>query len=221
MQYVTLIQRVRHIIQDPSFTNDDIGQRLNEGVLEIAGEYLLPQLRTSNTVTTSTSNAYVSMPANFHRHLFHVYSKTQDAVIGKGRELYEHARLIKAYPGMDQSGNIARLALSGRTLWYQPIPATSDTLTLHFYRKPVDMSANTDEPDGLPAHLHRKLLVNYAAMSIFDELEEDGSAVQFQKYLAKYELAKTELRAFLIEEGALDGTPEYIHDDADYPDSMW
>jgi len=218
MQYVTLIQRVRHIIDDPSYTNDDIGERLNEGMLEIAGEHLLPQLRTSSTVSTSTTNPYVSLPSNFHRHLFHVYSSTQNTVIAKGERIYHLSRLIKAYPGLDSTGSIAKLALSGRTLYYQPKPASADTLTLWYYRKPVEMSANTDEPDGLPVHVHRKLLVNYVAREIFDELEEDGSRVQFEKYAAKFQLAEMELDTFLTQEGAYEGPPEEIYDDADYPD---
>lgn len=180
-----LIDRADTIIDDASLTSS-LGAFINQGVSEIAGGWPslldginnpipnsltppLPELFTIGTVNTSLTDAFVSMPDNFHRDLQLVVSAT-------GSEIdiaHSFIELTETYPLLDRSGNISETAEHGRKLYYQGIPSTSESLTLHYYRKPVDMEANDDTPDGIPEHLQISLLVNFAAWKAY-ELLEDG-----------------------------------------------
>ena len=69
----------------------------------------------------------------------------------------------------------------------------ADPLTIHYFRLPVDMSASDDEPDGIPANYHERLLVNYAAYRTYEMLAEIQKAAYyeslFKRALADFELS--------------------------------
>lgn len=179
MTYEELIAAVSNIIQDDSFSEIDIGKYLNQGQLEIAGGMLsalgdwitppLPGLFKIDTVSTATDAAYVSLPSDFQRSL-------QFAASASGYELdiaNTFIQFSETYPLLDRSGRIAEVAVFGGLLYYQGIPTTSEDITIHYYRSPTDMSDNDDTPDGIPTHLQRPLLVNYAAWKIYELIEDD------------------------------------------------
>jgi len=166
---------VKDIISDPIFGSSVINDRLNRAVTKIAGgvlsplgEYLippLPDLFTIDTVETSTSAAYISMPATFQRSL-------QFASNSSGQEIEIYNSMIEFaedYPLMDGSGSVKAVIEQGGNLYYQDIPTAAETLTLHFFRLPVDMSADDDVPDGIPSHLAKDLLVNSVCLETYQE----------------------------------------------------
>ena len=176
--FAELIERTDILVQDPSLT-DMLGDFINQGVAEIAGgmqsvlgSWLtppLPLLFTIDTVVTSTSAAYVDMPEEFHRGL-------QMVVDSSGREIsIEHSfiEFTETYPLLNKTGNISAAVEHGNKLYYQGIPVNSETLTLHFYRKPVNMVLDADTPDGIPEHLQILLLTNYAAWKAYEFIEID------------------------------------------------
>lgn len=176
--FAELIERTDILVQDPSLT-DMLGDFINQGVDEIAGgmqsvlgSWLtppLPLLFTIDTVATSTSAAYVDMPEEFHRGL-------QMVVDSSGREIsIEHSfiEFTETYPLLNKTGNISAAVEHGNKLYYQGIPVNSETLTLHFYRKPVNMVLDADTPDGISEHLQILLLTNYAAWKAYEFIEID------------------------------------------------
>lgn len=188
--FAELISRTDALVQDTSLTSL-IGAFINQGVYEIAGGMQsvlctgitppLPKLFTIGTVATSTSAAYVNMPDTFHRNL-------QLAVSSNGSEIEIAHSLIEfteSYPLLDRSGGISEVVEHGGRLYYQGIPTTSETLTIHYYRKPVDMIETTDTPDGIPEHLQMSLLVNFAAWKAFEFIEDglEGEIINTQKYM--------------------------------------
>ena len=194
--FAELIARTDALIQDTSLTSL-LGGFINQGVYEIAGGMQsvlgfgitppLPMLFTIGTVATSTSAAYVSMPDNFHRNL-------QLVVSSNGSEIDIAHSLIdftESYPLLDRSGGISEVVEHGNRLYYQGIPTTSETLTIHYYRKPVDMVETTDTPDGIPEHLQMALLVNFAAWKAFEFIEDglEGEIINTQKYMNSFLLA--------------------------------
>ena len=169
---------VDEIIQDSSLKSSITGY-LNRGVNEIAGgmpstlgSFLtppLPLLFSIDTVDTSTSAAYVSMPATFQRNL-------QFAADSSGREITVFDSMIEFaedYPLMDKAGRVDAVVEQGGNLYYQRIPSAAETLTLHFFRLPVKMSEDSHVPDGIPLHLQESLLVNYAAWHLYKLIEDD------------------------------------------------
>jgi len=186
----TLRSLVSNIVQDSSFDNTDIDGYLNRGVSEIAGGLQstlgsfitpsLPELFSISTVTTDTSLASVSMPATYHRNLQFVSNSS-----GQEIEIYNSMiEFAEDYPLMDGSGSVKSVVVQGNTLYYQDIPTVAETLTLHFYRLPVDMSASDGTPDGIPLHLQVPLLVNYAGWQIFQLIEDgmEGQGVNTIRY---------------------------------------
>jgi len=190
MTFAELIAKVSTIIQDDSFTDEDIGVYINQAQAEIAGGMQsalgswqtppLPQLFTIGTVTTVTDAAYVSMPVNFQRSL-------QFAAAASGYEINLAESFLsfsETYPLLDQSGRISEVVEFGGNFYYQGIPTTAENVTVHYYRSPVDMEDDDDTPDGIPLHLQHSLLVNHAAWRIFDVIEDDFSepGINTQRY---------------------------------------
>lgn len=178
-----LIDKTDVLVNDSSLTAL-LGGFINQGVLEIAGGIPslldgitnplpnsltppLPDLFTIDTVSTG-ANAYVNMPSNFHRDLQFV-SSSAGSEIDIATSFIEFA---ETYPLLNKSGRISEVIEHGRKLYYQGIPTSAETLTLHYYRKPVNMVNDDDVPDGIPVHLQIPLLVNFAAWKAYEHLED-------------------------------------------------
>lgn len=187
-----LIIRATTLVDDTVLT-DSLGDFINQGVSEIAGGMQsllldvitppLPDLFSIATVTTDTSLAYVDMPDTYHRNL-------QLAVSASGTEIdiaHSFIAFTETYPALSRVGNISEVSEQGGKLYYQGIPSTEEEINLHFYRKPVIMVNDSDEPDGIPEHLQMSLLVNFAAWKAYGFLEngiegEMPNTIKFKSY---------------------------------------
>jgi len=169
-------------ITDGAVFADSVTADLNLSVSEIAGGVLsslgnyltppLPDLFAIDTIETSTLLAYVSMPATFQRSLQFVSNSD-------GRKIKIYNSMIEFaedYPLMDGSGAVEAVVEQGGNLYYQKIPTVAETLTLHFFRLPVDMSKDDETPDGIPSHLAESLLVNSVCKKIFQLREGEDSS---------------------------------------------
>jgi len=196
-----LIERVKEAVEDDDF-DDRIIDWLNRGVLLIAGGIRrndssvltqpLPGLYEIGTVSTS-STCKVDLPVDYQRDLVF-------AVDAGGRQLQindSFIRFAQTYPAMNTVGTINELAVKGKVLYYQGIPEASEDITIHYHRYPVDMVAGSDEPEGIPEHLHDALLVSYACKEIFALKESgvDNSNFSTMKYEQKFSAALDALEA--------------------------
>lgn len=191
MQLSALVEAVSLIMQDDSLVASEITSRLNEAQKEVAGGIQstlgswitppLPELLTIDTVTTDTTLAYVSMPDTFQRNL-QLVANSSGTEIEIANSFIEFSEVS---PLLDRSGSVTECCEFGGNFYYQGIPSTAATITLHFYRFPVDMSADDDLPDGIPTHLHRGLLVNHACWKLFELLEDgtEGNKPNTDKYM--------------------------------------
>lgn len=194
--FIDLKNRVDILVDNPAITSL-LGDFINQGVSEIAGGIPslldgienplpnsltppLPELFTIGTVTTSTTAAYVAMPTNFQRDL-------QFAVSSTGSEIdisHSFIEFAETYPLLNKSGRISEVVEHGKKLYYQGIPTAAETVTLHYYRNPVDMVTDSSTPDGIPEHLQISLLVNFAAWKAYERLEDnlEGQTPNTEKY---------------------------------------
>ncbi len=64
------------------------------------------------------------------------------------------------------------------------MPSVAELVTLHYYRRPVDMVADGDTPDGIPLHLQMSLLVNFACWKAYEFIEDglEGETPNTLKY---------------------------------------
>ena len=193
MDLQTLISHISRKVQDASYTEALITAFINQGRRELAGEFYLPALRVSDTVTTSAEATSVALPDDYFRNLFLAHSAAMDRpiIVYDSREqmLHDWSR------DFGESGQVRACCVTGANLDY--LRSGADTLTLHYYTLPEDLADDTDEPTELPAHLHQNLLVGYACREIFMEIYEDEDTVAVKRHAGLYELAKAELRQFL------------------------
>jgi len=100
----------------------------------------------------------------------------------------------KAFTSVNGSG-VQAFCVRGANVYYWGSPSSIDTFTLHGFRLPTLLVDETDEPDCLPVHLRHRLLVNYACMELYGEIEQDHRQVSynFQKYQTMYAQALTDL----------------------------
>ena len=228
-EIVADIQRITESVVDSTATVLGI---INRGQLEIAGGgdrdhgnaklAPLPDLFTSGTVTLTANASNVAMPATYQRGLSRV------TVAGEKLKKYDNLqKLLDAYEG--RTGAPEAYHLKGRTLWLLPSPASNTTVTLYFYRYPVDMSivayaagppivqAVDTSPDGIPPELHFKLLVNFGCREIYSDIEQglEGNTPDTLKHDALYQRALTDLERMIgFEEGeAVNVGDEYLTDD--------
>lgn len=175
--FENLITRADKLVGDSSLY-DNLGDFINQGVQEIAGgvkslllDVIIPPLPNLFTIATviTTTEAFVDMPNTYQRGL-------QLAVSSSGTEINIANSFIdfsRTYPALDRVGSISEVVEFGDKLYYQGIPKNAEEVTLHFYRKPIDMVEDTDTPDGVPEHLQIALLTNFAAWKAY-EIIEDG-----------------------------------------------
>lgn len=186
-----LKSKVSDILSDSQYRTFSVVKYLNAGVTDIAGglpsafgSFLtppLPDLFSTDTVSTSTVEAYVSMPATFQRDL--VFAANEDGVeIDISNSWIDFA---STEPLLDRSGRIYEVIEQGDYLYYQGIPTSSEDITVHFYRLPVDMAAKDDTPDGIPAGFQERLLVNYAVYKTFETIGPPEKAVYYENIFKK------------------------------------
>jgi len=144
-----LVDWIKGLIQDTVFSSEDILNYMNEAQNRISGGVMviypdgtqvtsspLPDLSTSDELTTSTTNAYISMPSDYGRDCHFLVSETNDIRIEVLTSLGE---LLTDYPNLDNTGRVTIAAISGKNLYYQGMPSTAETLTAYYYRSPYDM----------------------------------------------------------------------------------
>jgi len=196
-----LRSKVTDVVRDAHLRNISITDYLNRGVTAIAGGMVsafpgidgrptvtppLPDLFLNTTIVTITDTYKVVLADTFQRNL-------QYCCNAAGTELDIYGSMVRFsqdYNKFTSTDPVAAVIEQGGYLYYQGAPTSVETLTIHYFRKPVDMSAGTDEPDGLPAHLQHSLLVNYAAYKIYELIGNDEAAA---RYRAFFKEALTEL----------------------------
>lgn len=193
MNLLELSQIVKLILDDDSL-DGYITDYLNQAQLEIAGGMQsalgswitppLPELLTIGTVTTDITLPYVAMPTSFHRNLeFAVDSSGTEISIAKS-----FIEFTETYPALDSTGSITEVTEQGNIFYYQSIPTVAEDVTIHYYKKPTDMAVDADEPDGIPIHLQKSLLINHACWKLFELIEDglEGPGPNTQRYMGLF-----------------------------------
>jgi len=173
-------KEVANLVDDPSYSFDQIDGYINEAIGYAAGLVKLPALKRVGSVTLSEDAYYVSLNSLTDE----IIGMITYAVLSNGTELSilnGVEELMMSYPKLDSVGVPKVVALEHKTLWYHPMG--DYTATLVYYTVPALLTSNDDIPSEFPKHLHRKLFVNGAAWMIFDQIEdgiEDNKKVNTQ-----------------------------------------
>ena len=185
--YNELYRQTQNIIKDRAL-DKDIPNELNRAVQTIADWssplILLPALKRTSTVTTSTDLPYVSLPAVFLRQLYHVESANK--ANAKINIIQSDHTMRKIWGDMDTEGDVEDVCADKETgrLYYQGIPSTSDTLTLYFYEKPDDLDGTvSDEITVVPSQYQMSTICRMAAAKILMNIDVNRAVEQTTLYI--------------------------------------
>jgi len=134
MNLLTLEKTIGRIVDDPSYC-DELQDFINEGLDDVSSRVLLPGLRASDTVNTWTEYAYLPMPDNYQRELFHVFDTTTNTRVPIYRSLNQ---LLADYPSdYQQSGALFGCAVEPTspqyaqgTITFSGVPVEDETLVV-------------------------------------------------------------------------------------------
>jgi len=211
-------------IQNLTYLDSALDLLINDAITSIAGGIRmpngmvsppLPDLYSAATVSTATDAAYKTLGATYQRNVFMVSDDGGDQILPvNGGDYYSFGLFLKAIQEKDlsESGSIYKVCVKGSNLYYQGIPSASEDLTVHFYRLPIAIDSDDDEPDGIPSHLQLQLIKHYVCKDIFgDNINNDPSAPKKAVYHEiKFFKAMQDLIDFI---GDTDSTPIYYHSD--------
>lgn len=117
-------------------------------------------------------------------------------------------------------GNITDIAIMGKYIWSRPIPAESNDLLISYYAVPAKLVAETvpdghplynagiahplytdgaNDPEEVPEALQYKILVQGAALRIFDAIEQDeeDTKINTNVMFAAYSTGLQKLREWI------------------------
>jgi len=211
------------IIQDSSYytaitTNINLAVKAIAGGIRMPNGVIsppLPELYDMDTVSTSTTAAYKTLPSDYQRHVFMVADENGNQLYPpRGGDYYSFALFLRQISEKDlsQAGSVSNVCVKGTNLYYQGIPTAAYDLTVHFYRVPTDMDLVTNTTvDGIPDAFATNLIKHYVAKEIFGEGLEDsdaskGAAVKY--HTLKFFEFMTDFVDFI----GIDAEPQYYGD---------
>jgi hypothetical protein len=191
----SLADDVMRVVQDASFTYENILDLFNDCLFELAGEFVLPDLERWADLTTTNTNT-TPLPADYMRKLRVCFDITNNR---KVKVLGSRVQIDRWFSNQGQTGRVLAVAPYQRNLYYQRIPSSSITLRVNYFAFPEKLMTRDDKPTCIPWHLAKPLLKNYALKELYSLIEDDinGQAMNTQRYETKYLDAKEKLFLFV------------------------
>ena len=158
-------------------------QKLNDTLLELAGDFELPALKLLEPVplTVDSSKWLWPMPDNFHKKLFRVAnsSVTPWGHVHIHRDIEDLTRRNMAHDttGDHVTGVATAMQGAGWVLGVGPLSLTQEVLQLWYYRKPAILEDPADVPDCIPPEYHYRVIIVKTVLKnfrLFTDAIEDG-----------------------------------------------
>ena len=193
MTTTELISLVRSAVKDGSFSDSEILALLNEGLMAVAFEFCLPELEATEEISFAEGDGSVSLPDDYHHDLWHIEPITKTSRVNIHTSLHSLQRI---YQDTDTGSVIKDAAVDGLVLHIRPILNEAQGVRVHYYRTPEPLTLGdqaavppvpANSPEGIPAHLHSSILVNYAAIRLYDIIEDgvDGNKTNTRRFEEK------------------------------------
>ena len=215
MTFQELINEVTNIVQDTAWSEAAIKSKLNQALIVVAtgvmlpGKYQLspplPDLYTSTDIDTVAGVATCNLTSDFNRDVIQVVNSNGDKIPIE----VSFRKFLSDYPEQ-QTGSVFKAAVIGNKLVYRDVPATAETLTVHYYKTPTALVNYSDAPSCLPALLHRPLLVGYVCKEIFSQIEDgiEGQKTNTGYWTQEFQQGLLDLDVLIPH----DGDPMYVTD---------
>lgn len=227
-----LIDEVLKRVRDVSFSRKaDILPAMNKALRTLARDHPFPALFVTEPqeLTCPADSISASLPSDFSHHLVHAYNSTNTLYGGRVKIWRSFAHFKQRFNDFDHSSPVRHVCPVGNRIWYQGVPASDETLKVMYTTPPVlydsDLAANVEVGgvvtqraviDWIPEDYQEELIVNFAAAELWDIREQgvDGSKVNYNKYISRYDLAVEKLETVLFDIKVDEG-PDFV------PNTMW
>ena len=194
MTFKEIQDEVEVIVKDESLF-DLIPSVINDIYAEVVNEARPPALKTPMSVATVVGQSWLTLPSGVFGSLLFAGSATggQLTVVGSLEALMEEE------PGLEEEGDLEKVAMEGGVLWYRKRPSVATTFVALMLRAPAKLVLDSSTPDCIPEYLHRRCLVYGAAAALWVILEEgiDGEKVNSMNYSSRYEQGKLMLLTWI------------------------
>jgi hypothetical protein len=195
-----IVTKVQQRIRDTGYSSSEITNYINDAQNDIFNEYRLPFMQTEQDYTLTPGVADITngvgLPTNYVQavDLVMTSSGAQSALT-----YIDFAELDRMYP---DSEDTTAYPVNIPTMWYFygdtikvfPTPASAQTLTLRYYKKPTELSADTDVPE-VPSEFREILVMGaaYRVMQVKDNYDQAGVMQNkydeiLQKLVVKYSM---------------------------------
>lgn len=208
MKVKDLFNKVQKAVQDESFDFDFVLSAFNQCLGELASVYTLPDLLTLDLIECPVGEFWTEMPDQYLKGLDFAYNITKKNPVKVVKAL---TTFLSKFPDLNLNPPVTHVCVQGRTLYFQGIPKSTETLRVFFIRNPEKLTGEYSEPEAVPEHLHEGLFVNFGCAACFNLIEEgmDGAKINFNKYMGLYQKDQVKLEQFL---GVPPESPDYVPD---------
>ena len=158
-------------------------QKLNDTILELAGDFELPALVLLDPapLTVDSSKWLWPMPDSFHKKLFRVANSSVTpwghVHIHRDIEYLTRRDMAHTTTGDHVTGVATAMQGVGWVLGVHPLPLAEEILQLWYYRKPAILAKPADVPDCIPPEYHYRAIVVKTVLKnfrLFTDAIEDG-----------------------------------------------
>jgi hypothetical protein len=194
------------VIEDPSYSTEDLNAAIYATYKHIFNIVDVPSLKSIGALDTNVGENYVSLSELVNGE----FKGRIKRVLSDDITIFKDLEALHDYYGVDDwddAGAVTGVAQEGTILWYQPIPATAQTISFIYYKNPPEFTDDDATPTYIPDDvMQRKLLVSGTAYGImnavedaddykvaakshyyfsFDEDNRDSGISQFRAFVAK------------------------------------
>jgi len=201
MKADVIIAEIARIVQDITYTEDDIVGYINRGQLALANTLFLPWLADGSATVTTDATTDVLMPSDFHKNIYSASAdqngQNQLAVFTALNALIDEFGVLQTEP----TGPVRAVCHHAGRLFYQNVPAEPVGINLRYYRRPTvltdssDTDWNNDDFDNA--------VIAYACWHIFEMMEDgiEGDKINTSYHQGKFRYYEDILSLFSYREG--------------------
>lgn len=177
----TTVTRVQQRIRDTGYSGSEIKSYINDCQNDVYNEYRLPFMQTTQNYTLTPNVSDITngsgLPDNYVQALDIVMTSAGRETVLK----YEDVRSIDSlYPDADDTtinpANVpSKWYFYADTIRVFPVPNDAYTITLRYYKKPTELSADADVPE-IPSEFQELLIVGaaYRILQVKDNYDQAG-----------------------------------------------
>lgn len=168
----TTVTRVQQRIRDTGYSSAEIKSYINDTQYDVYNEYRLRFMEDSQAYTLAVGVADITngsgLPTNYVQALDIINTTS-------GKQSTLTFIDAKSVNNLTTTGQPTSWYIFENTINLYPIPTSADTITLRYYKKPTELSADADVPE-IPSEFNELLVVGaaYRVMQVKDNYDQAG-----------------------------------------------